>query len=137
LRSKASTRVRRSPLHVSCNWLTTATCPSSSRNPDSFFTLEHQRWRCSHACGIPLLSELANRYRGNRSEISYSEDESWCRCLLPSSFNATLDSNVLIKVSVVLVIGAIFLNEMRRIPIIISSILLLPSVSTVVAHISF
>jgi hypothetical protein len=58
---------------------------SSSRNPDSFFTLEHQRWRCSHACGIPLLSELANRHSVNRSEISYSEDESWCRCLLPST----------------------------------------------------
>jgi hypothetical protein len=32
----------------------------------------------------------------------------------------TLDSNILIKVSVVLVIGAISLNEMRRIPIIIA-----------------
>lgn len=41
-------------------------------------------------------------------------------CAFFLQFKNTLDSNVLIKVSVVLVIGAISLNEMRLIPIIIT-----------------
>ena|SRR6266403_24156 len=71
-------------------------CPSFSCNADSFFTLEHQRWRCSHACCIPLLSELANRYSFDRSEISYSEDEPWCRHFLPPT-REYVDFNVFIR----------------------------------------
>jgi hypothetical protein len=109
--------VRRSPGVM--NLADHCDCPSSSCNPDSFLALEHQRWRCSYACGIPLLSELAIRYIVNRSEICYSEDEPWCRCLL-SPTREYIDSNDFIKVSVVLVIGTISLDEMKRISIILA-----------------
>jgi len=40
-------------------------CPSSSRNANSFLPFEHQRRGCSHACGVPFLTELADRHRAN------------------------------------------------------------------------
>jgi Ca2+/H+ antiporter len=51
----------------------------SSCDANSFFALEHQRWGCSYACSVPLLSELANRYNINRSESCYFKYEPWCK----------------------------------------------------------
>ena len=80
--------------------------PLSSRHADSFLTVSRQRRGRAHACGVSLLSELANRDNINRSESSYFEDESWGMWLL-LQMGECMGYNVIIKVSVVLVSGAI------------------------------
>lgn len=109
--------------------------PSSSCDSNSFFTLEHQRRGCSHACSLPFLSELANAgCNSNRSEIGYFEHEPWCMWFAPQT-RENRKSDITIQVSVVLVAGATPFCTVRCILIRLHSILRLPLLSILVTHI--